>query len=55
MLQLGHTLTAATASKAHMLSDLTIFGWSLDDGEMQQISALDVAPDDPTKEMCLYN
>ena len=26
----------------------------LSDAEMAQISALDVAPDDPTKNMCLY-
>lgn len=54
VLQLGHTLTAATAKEAHMLSDLDVFDWKLSDAEMAQISALDVAPDDPTKNMCLY-
>ena len=55
ILQLGFTMTAATANPAHMLSDLDVFGWSLTDAEMSAISSLDVAPDDPTKEMCLYN
>ena len=55
ILQLGFTMTAATANPAHMLSDLDVFGWSLTDTEMSAISSLDVAPDDPTKEMCLYN
>lgn len=54
VVQLGHTLTAATANEAHMLSDLNIFAWQLSDAEMEQISALNVAPDDPTKNMCLY-
>ena len=38
-----------------MLSDLDLFGWELSAAEMAQISALDVAPDDPTKNMCLYD
>ena len=55
VLQLGHTLAAATANPAHMLSDLDVFDFELTDREMSAIGALDVAPDDPTKEMCLYN
>ena len=55
VLQLGHTLAAATANPAHMLSDLDVFEFELTDREMADIGALDVAPDDPTKEMCLYN
>ena len=54
ILQLGYTLTAATANVAHMRTDLDLFDFSLTDAEMTAISALDVAPDDPTKEMCLY-
>ena len=38
-----------------MLSDLDVFDFELTDREMADIGALDVAPDDPTKEMCLYN
>ena len=49
------TLAAATANPAHMLSDLDVFDFELTDREMSDIGALDVAPDDPTKEMCLYN
>ena len=55
VLQLGHTLAAATANPAHMLSDLDVFDFELTAAEMSAIGALDVAPDDPTKEMCLYN
>ena len=55
VLQLGHTLAAATANPAHMLSDLDVFDFELTTKEMADIGALDVAPDDPTKEMCLYN
>jgi 2,5-diketo-D-gluconate reductase A len=55
VVQLGFALTAASFSKAHMLSDLDVFNWSLSNEEMKQISALDIAPDDPTKNMCLYD
>ena len=55
IVQLGHTLTAATMSKEHMLGDLDVFEWELTDAEMAKVTALDVAPDDPTKEMCRYD
>ena len=55
VVQLGLTMTAATAKPSHMASDLGIFDWSLTDEEMTKIGALTVAPDDPTKDMCLYN
>ena len=55
VLQLGHTLAAATANPTHMVSDLDVFDFELTPSEMSAIGALDVAPDDPTKEMCLYN
>jgi 2,5-diketo-D-gluconate reductase A len=53
--QLGYALTAASFSREHMLSDLDVFDWSLTDEEMTLIAALQVAPDDPTKNMCLYD
>ena len=55
VVQLGHTLAAASFTQDHMMSDLDVFDWALTDEEMDLISALDVAPDDPTKEMCLYD
>ena len=55
VVQLGFALTAASFTKPHMLSDLDVFDWSLTDAEMRQISALDIAPDDPTKNMCIYD
>jgi 2,5-diketo-D-gluconate reductase A len=55
VLQLGYALTAATTNAAHMASDLDIFSFGLTDKEMKDIGALTVAPDDPTKDMCLYN
>ena len=38
-----------------MRSDLGLFDWAMTEEEMEQLSSLSVAPDDPTKEMCRYN
>ena len=55
VLQQGHALVTSTESPPHMASDLDVFDWSLTEDEMRQISALEIAPDDPTKSMCLYD
>ena len=48
VLQLGHALVTSTESVAHMRSDLDIFEWALDAGEMRTLSRLDTSPDDPS-------
>ena len=56
VLQLGHTLTTSTAREDYMRDDIAgvSLPWSLSDAEMATLNALDVAPDDLTKSMCLY-
>ena len=48
VIQLGHAVVTATESAAHMRSDLDIFDWELGPGEMDALTRLDTAPDDPT-------
>lgn len=53
VLQLGYPLATSTVKKEYMLEDLSLWGWKLSKTQMNSIAALDVAPDDPVKAMCL--
>ena len=48
VLQLGHALVTSTESVTHMRSDLDIYDWNLDAGEMRTLSRLETSPDDPS-------
>lgn len=53
VLQLGLPLTTSTVNVDYMREDLEVWGWELSSAEMADLNALNVAPDDPVKSMCL--
>jgi len=55
VIKLGYSLTTATYSQAHMIDDMDLFGWEMTLDEIASVTKVgEMAPDDPTKEMCLY-
>ena len=56
VLQNGHALATSTTKIAYMKEDIDVFHskWLLDVEDMVVLNALDVAPDDPVKSMCLF-
>lgn len=55
VLQRGHALATSTVNPAYMTEDLEAAApdWALSAPQLAAIDALDVAPDDPVKAMCL--
>jgi len=51
--QLGHPLAVSSTNPKYMAEDLELFNWSLTRTEMDALTSLDIAPDDPTGSMCL--
>ena len=55
VLKLGYALTTASFSEAHMKDDLDLFEWEMTAEEVASVTKVGaIAPDDPTKTMCLY-
>ena len=54
--QLGCALATSTVNTDYMSEDMDAMyaTWSMSAVEMEQLAALDVAPDDPVKSMCLF-
>jgi 2,5-diketo-D-gluconate reductase A len=55
VVQQGHALATATVKRDYMLEDLDLYGFTLTSAEVDELSALKVAPDDPVKGMCVLD